>query len=401
MNYRVIDKETYYRKGVFEHFTKDCKCSTSMTARVDVTRLVEYSKKTDTKFYINFLYILSKVLNSRDDYKMGYLWETDELICYDTVNPTQYVFHEDTETCTPVYSTYYEDYETFYKNALNDLETNKLDRDYKLDMQTHPNWFDASYISWLSYDSLNIELPDGYLFFPPIVNWGRYREENGKLMMPVSVRLNHAIADGYLLANVYRLLDDEIKEFTHTTLYTDRLILRRWKESDAESLYQYAKDPDVGPIAGWPPHQNVNESRSIIKNVFSSPEAYAICLKEDNKAIGAIELKLYGGNMNDLAQGPDECELGYWLGKPFWGKGIMPEAGRELLRHAFEDVGFTKVWCGYYAGNNKSSRVQDKLGFKYQWTTRDVDVPLMHEKRTGHVNLMTKEDWENMNSGRS
>lgn len=401
MNYRVIDKEKYYRKGVFEHFTKDCKCSTSMTARVDVTRLVEYSKKTDTKFYINFLYILSKVLNSRDDYKMGYLWETDELICYDTVNPTQYVFHEDTETCTPVYSTYYEDYETFYKNALNDLETNKLDRDYKLDMQTHPNWFDASYISWLSYDSLNIELPDGYLFFPPIVNWGRYREENGKLTMPVSVRLNHAIADGYLLANVYRLLDDEIKEFTHTTLYTDRLILRRWKESDAESLYQYAKDPDVGPIAGWPPHQNVNESRSIIKNVFSSPEAYAICLKEDNKAIGVIELKLYGGNMNDLAQGPDECELGYWLGKPFWGKGIMPEAGRELLRHAFEDVGFTKVWCGYYAGNNKSSRVQDKLGFKYQWTTRDVDVPLMHEKRTGHVNLMTKEDWENMNSGRS
>ena len=80
---------------------------------------------------------------------------------------------------------------------------------------------------------------------------------------------------------------------------------------------------------------------------------------------------------------------------------LCPEAGRELLRHAFEDVGFTKVWCGYYEGNNKSSRVQDKLGFKYQWTTHEVDVPLMHEKRTGHVNLMTKEDWENMNTGRS
>ena len=79
MNYRVIDKENYYRKGVFRHFTEDCKCSTSMTARVDVTELVKCSKESNTKFYVNFLYILSKVLNSRDDYKMGYLWQTGTL----------------------------------------------------------------------------------------------------------------------------------------------------------------------------------------------------------------------------------------------------------------------------------------------------------------------------------
>ena len=97
MNYKVIDRETYYRKGVFRHFSEDCKCSTSMTARIDITDLAAYSERTGTKFYINFLYILSKVLNSREDYRMGYLWQTDELICYDVINPTQYVFHEDTE----------------------------------------------------------------------------------------------------------------------------------------------------------------------------------------------------------------------------------------------------------------------------------------------------------------
>lgn len=213
MAYRLINKETYYRKGVFRHFSEDCKCSTSMTARVDVTDLVEHSKKNGTKFYINFLYLLSKVLNSRDDYKMGYLWQTEELICYDTINPIQYIFHDDTETCTLVYTTYYEDYETFYKRAVEDVEKAKQTREYGLDMENHPNWFDASYISWLSYDSLNIELPDGYLFFAPIVNWGRYREENGRLVMPISVRLNHAIADGYLVANVFRLLQKEIEEF--------------------------------------------------------------------------------------------------------------------------------------------------------------------------------------------
>ncbi|MCR4730190.1 MAG: chloramphenicol acetyltransferase [Saccharofermentans sp.] len=213
MNYRIIDKDTYYRKGVYRHFTEDCKCSVSMTARVDVTDLVKHSKDTGTKFYINFLYLLTKALNSRDDYRMQYLWQTDELICYDVINPTQYVFHEDTETCTPVYSHYTPDYAEFYKNAVADVENAKNTREYLLDSENHPNWFDASYVSWLSYDSLNVELPDGYIYLAPIINWGKYREENGRLMMPLTVRLNHAVADGFLVANVYRLLEKEIAGF--------------------------------------------------------------------------------------------------------------------------------------------------------------------------------------------
>ncbi len=213
MKYTVIDRESYYRKGVFRHFSEDCKCSSSMTARLDVTELAAYSRKSGTKFYLNFLYLLAKVLNSRDDYRMGYLWQTEELICYDVIHPTQYVFHEDTETFTLVYSEYCEDYKRFYAAALRDLEAAKETREYGLDAARHPNWFDASYISWLSYDSLNLELPDGYLYFAPIVNWGRYREENGRLVMPVSVRLNHAIADGYLLAKVFLLLQREMDAF--------------------------------------------------------------------------------------------------------------------------------------------------------------------------------------------
>ncbi len=213
MNYKVIDLNTYYRKGVFRHFSEDCKCSVSLTSRIDVTELAACSRQAGSKFYLDFLYILSRALNSREDYRMGWLWQTGELVCYDVIHPTQYVFHADTETCTPVYSTYSEDYDVFYAGALRDLEEAKQTREYRLDAANHPNWFDASYISWLSYDSLNIELPDGYLFFPPIVNWGRYREENGRLRMPVSVRLNHAVADGYLAANVFRLLEKETAEF--------------------------------------------------------------------------------------------------------------------------------------------------------------------------------------------
>ena len=213
MNYTIVDKEKYYRKGVYRHFSEGCKCSVSITARIDVTELYRKSKATDTKFYLNFLYILCKVLNSREDYRMGYLWQTDTLVCYDKINPVQYVFHDDTETCSIAYSEYYEDYKTFYAKALEDLEKAKQTHEYGLDTANHPNWFDASYISWLSYDSLNIELPDGYLYFAPIINWGKFRKENERLMMPVTVRMNHAVADGYLIAKVFKLLEKEVSEF--------------------------------------------------------------------------------------------------------------------------------------------------------------------------------------------
>ncbi len=170
---------------------------------------------------------------------------------------------------------------------------------------------------------------------------------------------------------------------------TERLTLRPWREEDAEHLYHYAKDPDVGPVAGWPPHKSTEDSRRIIQDVLSAPETYAICL--EGEPIGSIGLKM--GTQTDLTERADECELGYWLGKPHWGKGYMPEAAEELLHHAFEDLKMRAVWCGYYDGNAKSRRVQEKLGFVYQFTTQGVEVPLLKETRTGHVSLLTAEQW--------
>lgn len=175
-------------------------------------------------------------------------------------------------------------------------------------------------------------------------------------------------------------------------LETERLILRKWTEEDAESLFEYAKDSEIGPAAGWPPHKSVEESRAVIKNVFDGAECYAICEKENNIAIGAVELKL-NGHTNKTKR-DDECELGYWLGQPFWGRGYMPEASRELLRRGFEDLGMTTIWCAYYDGNLKSKRVQEKLGFVYHHSCNEVPVPLLHEVRVEHTNVMTKEHWE-------
>lgn len=102
-------------------------------------------------------------------------------------------------------------------------------------------------------------------------------------------------------------------------LKTERLLLRKWHESDAESLFEYAKNPKICPIAGWPPHKSVEDSLHVIRNVLNGAESYAICEKENGKAIGAIELILNG--YTEMTDRDDECELGYWLGQPFWGRG--------------------------------------------------------------------------------
>lgn len=175
---------------------------------------------------------------------------------------------------------------------------------------------------------------------------------------------------------------------------TTRLILRPWLETDAKSLYEYAKDPAVGPIAGWKPHKSVEESLNIIQNVLNGAECYAICEKENNTAIGCIELRLNGHT--DMTDKDDECELGYWLGKPFWGKGYMPEAAKAILRRAFDELKMTTVWCGYYEGNFKSKRVQEKLGFVYHHTCEKVPLALLNEVRVAHTNVMTKANWMNM-----
>lgn len=175
-------------------------------------------------------------------------------------------------------------------------------------------------------------------------------------------------------------------------LETERLLLRPWEESDAEELYKYAKDPAVGPIAGWPPHTSVENSREIIRNVLGVSGTYAIIWKETGLPIGSVGIKT--GDQTDLTYAEDECEIGYWLGVPYWGQGIMPEAVKEVLRYGFEELKMKKIWCAYYDGNNKSKRVQEKCGFKYHHTTEGIEVILMNEIRTGHVNCLTKEEWE-------
>lgn len=177
-----------------------------------------------------------------------------------------------------------------------------------------------------------------------------------------------------------------------TSLETQRLLLRPWRGEDAEELFRYASDPRVGPIAGWPPHESVKESRRVIRDIFSAPETYAVVLKETGLPIGSIGL-LFGTDANTkLAK--DEAEVGYWMGVPYWGRGFIPEALLELERHAFEDLELKGLWCGCYDNNSQSKRVMEKCGFAYHHTKKGALCKLMGDVRTEYFTYLSKERWQ-------
>ena len=118
-----------------------------------------------------------------------------------------------------------------------------------------------------------------------------------------------------------------------------------------------------------------------------------MCLKEDNRAIGSVGLMV--GKYSNLEIPYTEAEVGYWIGKPFWGKGYIPEAVFELMRYGFEELKLDKLWCSYFDGNVKSKRVQEKCGFVYQYSNENVYWPPVDKYFTEHVTCITPEEWNN------
>ena len=142
---------------------------------------------------------------------------------------------------------------------------------------------------------------------------------------------------------------------------TDRIVLRSWLEEDAPALFKYASDPEVGPRAGWPPHRSLDESREVIRTVFSGEGMWAVVLKETGEPIGCAGY--LPASLSNLGISEDQCEVGYWIARPYWGRGICTEALRLIVRYCFEEKGFSVLWGDYFPENPASGRVMEKCGF--------------------------------------
>ncbi len=179
-------------------------------------------------------------------------------------------------------------------------------------------------------------------------------------------------------------------DISGVVLKTERLLLRPWRESDLEDFFEYASVDGVGQMAGWNPHKSIEESKDILSRFIAHKRTFAV--EFEGKAIGSLGIEEYDeSRFHELAD--KKCrELGYVLSKAYWGRGLMPEAVKEVIRYLFEDEGLDVILCAHFLSNKRSERVQEKCGFRhYAYGTYETRFGTVEDDET---NILTKEEWE-------
>jgi len=172
---------------------------------------------------------------------------------------------------------------------------------------------------------------------------------------------------------------------------TKRLRFRPWADSDAEALFKYASDPDVGPRAGWPPHQSVDESLKVIRDIFSNGHTWALELKATGEPIGCMGY--YGYGESNIGIGEEDAELGYWIAKPYWNQGLCTEALRAMIDWCFGKKGFQTLWADFFVDNPASGRVMEKCGFRDTGAVNWLSNLYRGDERPVKVMRLDLTDW--------
>ncbi len=155
---------------------------------------------------------------------------------------------------------------------------------------------------------------------------------------------------------------------SHLIPDTDSIYLRRWRSSDAQALYGLAKDPDLGPRAGWAPHKSVEESQDIIRRFFANSTTWAVVLKETGKIVGCAGF--HTGKTSNMPLEDNQAEVGYWIAKPYWNKGLCTQALNLVIEHCRNTGKYKTLYGEHFTDNPASGRVMEKCGFSYTGQTR-------------------------------
>jgi len=152
-------------------------------------------------------------------------------------------------------------------------------------------------------------------------------------------------------------------------LYTKSLILKKMTLKDAEDLFEYASDPEVTKYVTWAPHKSIDDSIDFLKSVLRRYEnnevsEWGIVYKENNKFIGTCGYVLWVP-VHSLA------EIAYALSGEYWGKGLMTEAVKEVIKYGFEKMNLNRIYARCFVENIGSQKVLEKVGMKFEGILRE------------------------------
>ncbi|HBT19683.1 MAG TPA: GNAT family N-acetyltransferase [Clostridiaceae bacterium] len=174
-------------------------------------------------------------------------------------------------------------------------------------------------------------------------------------------------------------------------LETKRLVMRPFEEKDLQDFHEYAKDPKVGPPAGWKTHATLEESKDILGNFMAGDEVFALVEKASGKVVGSLGL-----HEDRKREYKGAKMVGYVLSSRYWGKGYMPEALEGLLAYAFETLQLNLVSAYHYPFNVQSQRVLEKAGFHFEGVLRACSILVDGEIVDDRCYSMKREEYFNI-----
>lgn len=212
MKFNKVDLPKWNRKESYSHYFHDVPCTYSMTVNLEISSFLAQTKASKTKFFPSILYAISYVTNSHKEFRMD-LDENGELGYYDISNPCFTVFHKETETFTNIWTEYSELFSEFIKNYDKDMARYGNDSASSKPL-AGKNIFNVSAIPWTSFTGFNLNLQNGYDYFPPIFTIGKYFTAGEKILLPLSIQVHHAVCDGFHLARFIDALQQFLDVFS-------------------------------------------------------------------------------------------------------------------------------------------------------------------------------------------
>lgn len=210
MNYTKVDIDEWSRGSLFQFYIEKMRIVMSLTVDINVAPLITYTKKNDLKFYPAMIWVVSKVINSHDEFK--YSWDTDgNLIRWDSISPSYTVFNRDDECFSKFVTEYTDDIFEFYQRTVDDQR--KYQEERAIIGNQPQNFFDVSCLPWVKYKHFDVHVFDEGKFLAPVLTWGKYEVQNGNALMPLTMNIHHAVADGFHLSRFFNEVQELIDSY--------------------------------------------------------------------------------------------------------------------------------------------------------------------------------------------
>lgn len=213
MNFTPIDLNSYPRGQVFYYFSKMAPTGYSLTVNMDVTKLKAYTKEKKIKFFPCYLWLVTKNLNSMTEFKMA--GQDGKLGYFDTLTPLYAHFHDDDKTFSLMWTEYNEDFGEFYRSYLENQRSFGENHGVWCQPTTPPppNAYTVSCLPWVSFTHFAVHSYENKPYYFPSVEAGKFFEEDGKLLMPLSLTCHHAATDGYHVSRFLEALQKDMDNF--------------------------------------------------------------------------------------------------------------------------------------------------------------------------------------------